>query len=126
MWRLSRRLLLAFATASVMATSCISPTLPLPPPEVPEITQVGAEQYRLQGTLPVEGSVIVQDARTSLIYGQANVTSYDLVISARDGDSIVFWYDVGNSASDTTIFQIETAPGETLPLDGGRDAGADR
>ena len=41
-----------------------------------------------------------QNARTAgRIYGQANVVSYDLIVGARAGDTMVIWYEVGDQAS---------------------------
>ena len=59
-----------------------------------------------------------QDARTRLVYGQADVQLYDLIVSAEPGDRMILWYELSGEPSDTVIFQIEPS---VPALDAGGD-----
>jgi len=115
--RLSRRAWIG-ALLGLSVTACISPTLPLPPPSPPDIERVGEGQYRLQGSIPVQGTVLVLNTRTSLVHGQVASVLYDFVVPARPRDTLVLWYVSGAEESDTVEFEI---PGGTVS-DGGVDA----
>jgi len=136
MRRQSRRALLAWAVLGALAAGCISPTLPLPPPAAPDVASLGHGQYQLTGAVPERGLVLVQNARTSLIYGQADTTEYSIVVEARPGDELSLWYTVGEKSSDKTVFQIEAGTADagagdatepknaakaTVPTDAARD-----
>src|SRR4051812_43325976 len=94
MRRLSRRKVLAWAGVSALgAPACLSPTLPLPPPEVPDALQVGEGTYRLLGALPLLGNVFVVNKRTSDIRGRESVIQYRFDVLAEPGDEMVLWYE---------------------------------
>jgi hypothetical protein len=124
---LSRRGLLAWVALGVLASGCLSPTLPLPPPAPPDVQEIGQGQYRLSGTLPAEGTVIVENIRTNLIYGIANTAAYVIVVEAAPGDDMAIWYVVSEKSSDTTPFQIpQNAPKAPTSDAGARDASVPR
>jgi hypothetical protein len=105
--RLSRRVLL-WAVPGLFAAACLSPTLPLPPPAVPEVQQIGQGQYQLTGSLPVPGTVLVLNQRTRIIKGQGDVLDlYQMVVTAAPGDAMVIWYESGNDKSDERPFVID-------------------
>lgn len=107
MRRLSRRTLLAWAGIGVVAPSCLSPTLPLPPPEAPDARDLGNGQYRLQGGLPVLGTVIIQNPRTTLGIVKGPLKSYDVVIGAEKGDTLWLWYETEGDMSSTITFRVD-------------------
>jgi hypothetical protein len=117
MRRLSRRTLLAWAGIGIAAPSCISPTLPLPPPDVPDGRDVGNGQYRLQGSLPVLGTVIVQNTRTTLLVGKGPLRYYDLLVGAEKGDVLVLWYETDGDVSSGIAFQVDRL--NPIVVDGG-------
>ena len=96
-----RRLVLLAALA---ACSCLSPTLPLPPPSEPEVsgpTEQGL--VRLQGSVRPNSWVFALNERTELAYAQATHETgrYDLEIRAEVGDEILLWYEIGNDKSES-------------------------
>jgi hypothetical protein len=122
----SRRALLSVAAAAFVS-ACLSPTLPLPPPSDPDVSKVGEGRYRLQGTVPVSGTVLARNTQTNLVYGQLVETRYDFVVVAEPGDDMVLWLDDGTGGtSDLVDFTIPGAPADGgAPTDGGTDAAPD-
>jgi hypothetical protein len=123
MRRLSRRTLLAWAGLGVAIPACISPTLPLPPPSAPDGSDLGDGTFRLVGSLPIYGTVLVRNERTQLVVGKGSVTAYDLVVAASKGDTMMLWYetDVGDISSPIE-FQIDRLTpiiGDNTGVDGG-------
>lgn len=105
----SRRTALAFL--ALVATSCLSPTLPLPPPNKPDVE--GPDQ---QGMVILDGSlsendaeVIAMNQRTGEIRGQRvdDNAHYRFPIGADIGDTMELWYTVGDEKSPTLLFVIE-------------------
>ncbi|HEX4339637.1 MAG TPA: hypothetical protein VH062_27205 [Polyangiaceae bacterium] len=122
MRRLSRRTLLAWAGLGAVVPACISPTLPLPPPSVPDATDLGNGTYRLVGTLPIYATVLVKNQRTDVIVGKGPLTAYDLVVAAEGSDTIVLWYetDLGDVSSPVAFEMDRLTPDFGNP---GPDAG---
>jgi hypothetical protein len=121
--RLSRRALL-WGLPGLLVVSCISPTLPLPPPAPPDVEQIGQGQYRLEGVIPFSGTVLVLNQRTRLVYGKVVDDVYSLDVLAEPGDDMTLWYESGQDVSDITDFVID----ENTPfVDAGAnpDAGTD-
>jgi hypothetical protein len=108
MLRLPRRTLL-LAMAGALAAGCLSPTLPLPPPSPPDVAQIGQGVYRLSGSIPVPGTVLVQNSRTNLVYGKVVTAVYELTVDARPGDPMLLWYESSGDASETIGFRIDGA-----------------
>ena len=126
MRRVSRRIFFVWAALGALAAGCISPTLPLPPPSPPDVVAIGQGQYQLTGSLPVQGTVIIVNTRTSLLYGQANTYLYKLDVAAHEGDVMALWYEVDDVQSDSASFTV-TVPeipdaGTTSAKDAGPDA----
>jgi hypothetical protein len=123
MQRVSRRLLLLFGAGALVA-GCLSPTLPLPPPSPPDVTQVGVGQYEVSGSLPMAGTVLVQNERTNLVYGETVEQLYHFNVAAQPGDEMSLWYEASDVAqfygerSQTITFDIK---GSSTPA--GPDAG---
>jgi hypothetical protein len=110
--------------AGVLFAGCLSPTLPLPPPSPPEVTEVGQQRYELSGTLPMRGTVFVQNERSSLVFGETVEQLYRFTVSADPGDPMSLWYEAGDASefygdrSQTISFQI---PDKSSPPDAGTD-----
>jgi hypothetical protein len=108
---LSRRLaLLVAALGVVSATSCLSPTLPLPPPSRPDkIT--GPDS---QGFVTIEGSVLpntvvfVENSVTRLgsFQGVGADGRYLLTLQAELGTELWLWYARGSDESPVTTFTV--------------------
>lgn len=112
MRRASRRVVL-FLGAGALLAGCLSPTLPLPPPSPPDVKQLGQGQYELSGSLPMAGTVFVQNDRTQLVYGETVEQLYRFKVSADPGDSMSLWYEASDTSqfygdrSQTISFQID-------------------
>lgn len=107
---LPRRTVLAWAGVSgvsVLVPSCLSPTLPLPPPTAPDGLDIGNGQFRLRGSIPVFGSVLVRNERTAEIFGRASVLEYQLDVNAIPTDTMVLWYEVGGDNSSPVVFRLD-------------------
>ena len=104
--RTLRRLLLLGA---VLASSCYSPTLPLPPPVKPEITVTETGAYHLRGGVLPDAQVSALNERTYIIDGQqadhVGAYSFDLK-EGRPGDVIELWYRYANDLSSAAVFAL--------------------
>jgi hypothetical protein len=104
--RLPRRWLLLGALAGL---GCYSPTLPLPPPVKPDITQTDTGAYHVRGGVLPGAQVFVLNQRTLLIDGQQadRVGSYGFELHrAEAGDVMSIWYEAGTDLSPTTAFVL--------------------
>lgn len=100
MLRVLRRLLLL--TAGLCLLSCLSPTLPLPPPDRPDVTAPDESGLvRLQGVAAPDAEVIAWNHETNLIAGQVtgDDSRYDFTMAAEANDFIELWYVVGSEES---------------------------
>lgn len=125
MRRVTRRMLLSLGAGALLA-GCLSPTLPLPPPSPPDVTQIGQGRYELNGSLPMRGTVFVQNERTSLVFGETVEQLYRFTVSAEAGDAMSLWYEAGDASdgfygdrSQTISFDIPDKP--FVPPDAGTD-----
>jgi len=103
---LLRRSLLA---AGLLLAACYAPTLPLPPPQKPEITLTESGQFRLRGAVEPNAQIFALNERNQLIDGQQTDRSghYDFVLrEAVGGDLMQLWYQVGTDLSPTTVFSL--------------------
>lgn len=105
MWsRPSRRLVLS----GLLAAACYSPTLPLPPPVRPDISETETG-FRISGAVLPDAQVFALNERNRLIDGQEvgadGAYSFELTL-AEHGDLVQLWYLVGTELSPTTVFQL--------------------
>ncbi len=96
--------------------ACLSPTLPLPPPEEPgTITESGDEEWTLVGGC-VEGAEVVgyneETGRGSVYIDQENSGTYSLVVEGVACDVVVIRQVRGDDASgETRVVLRETTSG---------------
>lgn len=95
----------------MVATACLSPTLPLPPPSEPQQSALNEET----GTLRLSGVV----RPTAWVYALNRVTNkgyiqitggdgrYDLLVEASHGDSMAVWYEIAGEPSEAVYFEID-------------------
>lgn len=106
----SRRMLLLSLVGVVGVEGCLAPTLPLPPPDRPEVEGPDAQgSVRLTGTAPDTSAVVFAlNNRTNQVVGQrtAPLEKYALTMLAQNGDGITFWYSVGTEQSPSIYFEI--------------------
>jgi hypothetical protein len=104
----SRRTLLHSVAALLMA-GCLSPTLPLPPPNEPNVSgpDESGTAY-LTGTVPASAIVFAINHTTALGYFQQTGRDgqYNFAIRASVGDRVVFWYELNDDRSDGVEFTI--------------------
>jgi hypothetical protein len=111
MLRVMRRLLVI--VAGVCLVSCLSPTLPLPPPDRPDVSAPDESGYvRLQGVAAPQAEVIAWNHNTDLIAGQVtgDDSRYDFTMKAEANDFIELWYVVGSDESQSIRITVPTAP----------------
>jgi hypothetical protein len=80
--------------------SCLSPTLPLPPPSAPQVSAPDAAGFsRIQGRVRSQASVFVENLSTLRIAGQKTdeTGDYEVEIGASVGDRLAVWYETGNN-----------------------------
>jgi hypothetical protein len=102
-----RRLFGVFA--ALAAVGCLSPTLPMPPPEEPNMTapdETGS--VRLQGLVEAHAWVFAVNRETQLGYLQGTGADgrYDLEVKASSGDTFLLWYEIGEERSQAVRFTI--------------------
>jgi hypothetical protein len=106
-FRSPRRLLLA----GLLAMACYSPTLPLPPPVRPEITETETGAFRITGSVLPDAQVFALNERNRRIDGQEvgsdGIYSFELTLAAH-GDLVQLWYLAGTELSPTTVFELPT------------------
>jgi len=103
---LLRRSLLA---AGLVLAACYAPTLPLPPPQKPEITLTESGEFRLRGAVEPNAQIFALNERNTLIDGQQldRTGRYDFTLrQAVGGDLMQIWYQVGTDLSPTTVFTL--------------------
>ena len=110
MFGLTRRRLFAAVLVPALFSGCLAPTLPLPPPDRPQVEGPDATgNIRMTGTSSERGAVVYAlNDRSGQIVGQrTNASSaYELVMAAELGDYITFWYTVGADQSPTLVFRV--------------------
>jgi len=110
MARVVRRLLLA--VAGLCLASCLSPTLPLPPPAKPDVSGPDESGYvRLQGVAAPLSEVIAWHRNSDLIAGQVtgDTAFYDFEIKAEENDVIELWYIKGSEESSSVKIVVPKA-----------------
>jgi len=110
MLRVTRRLLLL--VAGLCLASCLSPTLPLPPPDRPGVTAPDENGLvRMQGVAVPKAEVIAWNRQTDLLAGQVtgDDSRYDFTIRGQVGDNIELWYIQGDQESQTVSVVVPSA-----------------
>jgi len=105
-----RRFLLL--SAGVCLAGCLSPTLPLPPPDRPDVSSPDESGFvRLQGVAPADAEVIAWNHRNDLIAGQVtgDDARYDFTMKAEVNDVIELWYVVGSEESQSVRINVPAA-----------------
>jgi hypothetical protein len=95
--------------AGLMALGCYAPTLPLPPPQKPEITMTESGTFRLRGGIVPDAQIFAINERTGFIDGEdvGRDGLYDFELrEAQGGDLMQLWYQAGTDLSPTTVFQL--------------------
>jgi len=103
-------LTLVLATAAVVVGGCLSPTLPLPPPSPPTVSETDTEGvYRLTGTVTPNSHVTAWNFSTDLSYGQQTSAdgAYDFIVLGSEGDAMSLSYSVGTDESQPQDFVLE-------------------
>jgi len=115
---LSRRLFLILSLGTLgMAGGCLSPTLPLPPPDEPRVESAGQGLVTLSGRVPEPNvPVIAVNNDTGLYAGEDadEVGRYRFQIAAEPGDQMEIWYVLGNDRSEDREFEIPRFQLETM------------
>jgi hypothetical protein len=100
MLRVLRRILLL--GAGLCVASCLSPTLPLPPPDRPDLSAPDESGLvRLQGVAAPQSEVIAWNHDNDVIAGQVtgDDSRYDFTIKGEANDFIELWYVQGSEES---------------------------
>ncbi len=106
-------MLMALTALCLLVAGCASPTLPLPPPELPEVSAIDSDGYvTLQGAPgSVDAYAIVYgfNTRTSegVIEKATSVGSYKLRIRAILGDGVEIWQESGADRSAQTYVVVK-------------------
>ncbi len=107
MLRVMRWLLLL--VAGICLVSCLSPTLPLPPPDRPDVSapDMGG-LVRLQGVAAPQSEVIAWNHANNVIAGQVTTDSsrYDFTIQGKAKDVIELWYVQGTEESQSIVVVV--------------------
>lgn len=107
--RARRRFLLL---AGLALASCLSPTLPLPPPDRPEISAPDSSGLvHVQGVAAPRVEVVAWNHQTDLIAGQVtgDDSHYDFTMAASVGDQIELWYIDGDEESQSVSVSVPAA-----------------
>jgi hypothetical protein len=92
--------------------ACLSPTLPLPPPEAPDAIAASetAGFWDVRGTCTPGARVLIKNLRTGVVTGrddQSNTGRYFIHMPAELCDQAEVTEVVGTHTSDATFFVIE-------------------
>lgn len=109
-----RRALLSLAGLVVLATtaSCLSPTLPLPPPDHPDAISQGANGlWQISGTCDLGAFVTVFNNvshRGDVVEDVARIGSYHVTIPGNACDSVWVWQETLDGGKSTpTSFVLQ-------------------
>jgi hypothetical protein len=104
-----RRLLVLLAGVSTLVGGCLSPTLPLPPPSPPEVTETDVQGvYRVTGTVPANSHVTTWNLSSDLSFGQQTRGNgaYHFLVTGEQGDPMLIYYVIATDQSDATDFRL--------------------
>jgi hypothetical protein len=104
----------AFAALAIVSTldGCLSPTLPLPPPENPAVSKVDDEGFVTLTGAPasVEAGALVYGFNVRVEKGQivraTDWGSFTLRLPAAVGDQITVWQEVGTEQSASILVKV--------------------
>jgi len=114
MRRLLLRLGLTALVSALASTSCLSPTLPLPPPDVDTVTE-SSEQgiWQISGSCKPGALVIVVNDETGegVVYEDRTESGTWVVeLPAQECDSAWVSQEHGNQESSRNVFTVEPVP----------------
>lgn len=124
--RLSRRSLLRGVLPSLAVgfgatfalSACAAPTLPLPPPAQPTVSEVGTNLYLLRGVRSVEPHAIVLIYKNDVSLPLSDRVdasqsdgegTWEKLISAKPGTVLDIWQDTGGARSPEVVIQLPRA-----------------
>lgn len=92
-------------------TSCLSPTLPLPPPEAPDSIELNLETnlWHVRGRCTPGAVVLVKNGATGRIVGTEDTDAngrYFIAIEAEECDFAEVWQIIGSEASTAVGFYV--------------------
>ncbi len=92
--------------------ACVSPTLPLPPPDAPTQITLGSEAgtWTIRGSCTPGAVVLVKNDATGLIAGVVDIDRdgrYLVTIKAKPCDIGEVWEIIGDTASSSTLFFVQ-------------------
>jgi hypothetical protein len=95
-----------------LAGACLSPTLPLPPPEEPDSVTLSAETgaWEVRGSNTPGAVVLVKNLSTGVIAGVEDKDAdgrYFIRVAGEECDGAEVYEIVGTDTSDTTFFILE-------------------
>jgi len=100
--------------AVILPSACLSPTLPLPPPEQPDTIEGPDSEgnVRFTGTVPLYGVVYALNPATDMGAFQRTRENgrYDLVLAASVGDEILLSYTLERETSGTRRVVVPAPP----------------
>ena len=97
-------------SVALAVAGCLSPTLPLPPPDDPTISSTAEGVVRLTGHVHAQSEVFALNHRSNLIYGQYTESGdYDFTVEAVENDRLALWYVTGAIESPPNDLTIKLA-----------------
>jgi hypothetical protein len=120
-WRLPLPVLVVVTAVTLATSSCLSPTLPLPPPEQPDSIRAGTEPgtWVVSGTCTAGATVLVINEVT----GQGVITedrtqsgNYSVILAGKQCDeaSVRESFPDGQEAGPTTFTLAKQQPGDPI------------
>jgi hypothetical protein len=111
---------LAVAVLSVAPVACLSPTLPLPPPDIATIAQTSqADQWEISGDCTAGAIVTVLDQKTGLgaVYEDLPQTGFfSVVIEGTQCDVVEVWEEDANQDQSPTATYVLQATANGDPV----------
>ena|ERR1700678_2018182 len=101
----------ALAAVTTMAASCLSPTLPLPPPDAPQsVTETSTGAWVVSGEC-IQGAIVsVLNTKTGvglIVQDLANTGSFAVDVSGSPCDVISVWQETDEGLSSAVSFQLQ-------------------
>lgn len=115
----------ALALAALLVLpGCLSPTLPLPPPNRPDVSPPDASGIAtIVGRVPAGTTAMAQNLNNGRLVGQVTADgTYVLKLPAAIGDQVAVWYREGLIDSGATQITVPAKPATLVPLGGATGA----